>query len=163
MEEEKQVIFRVEEQLFGIHLYYVNSIEEDKNIVAVPNIPGYIEGILHLREQIIPIYNIRKRFQYQEKNKSESKDSKLIIVQLSDLVFGWKVDEVLEIKEIEPEMYKEVPAVIKKETEDYLAGILVVDKKLILLLNPEKLLTSAEKDQCKILLEEQDKGQGCIL
>ena len=62
MEEMKPVVFKLDNENYGVDIGRVLGIEREQQIVRVPNTVSYIKGIMNLRGEIIPVYDLRKKF-----------------------------------------------------------------------------------------------------
>ena len=62
MEEMKPVVFKLDSENYGVDIGRVLGIEREQQIVRVPNTVSYIKGIMNLRGEIIPVYDLRKKF-----------------------------------------------------------------------------------------------------
>ena len=60
MEELKFIIFKLGEQKYAMNLLYINGIEQNYQIIPVPNAPEGIEGIINLRGDVIPVYSLKR-------------------------------------------------------------------------------------------------------
>ena len=72
MSESNQLVtFQLGEELYGINIMDVKEIVRVQSVRAIPNAPTYVEGIFHLRSEIIPIINLHKRFHLKKVAVSE--------------------------------------------------------------------------------------------
>lgn len=62
MEEMKPVVFKLDNENYGVDINLVQGIEKEQQIVRVPNTVNYIRGIINLRGEIIPVYDLRAKF-----------------------------------------------------------------------------------------------------
>ena len=58
----KPVVFKLENELYGLDINKVQGIEKEQQVVHVPNTASYIKGIMNLRGEVIPVYSLRKKF-----------------------------------------------------------------------------------------------------
>lgn len=151
MDNTKQVIFKLGDQEFGIGILYVKGIEKYMDIVPIPNAPSYIEGIINLRGDVIPVYSLRSKFGLSKKSVDE--DTKLIVTKSKDIMMAFEVDSVNEIVEIAGSNIHEAPTIIRTESTAYINYVADVDNRLILLLNLDGILSEAEKGEIKKIAE----------
>lgn len=147
---EKLILFRVNNQMYGINVEYVYAIESITDIVRVPNAPNYIEGIIHLRGEVVPVYSLRKKLNMPEKEVDT--DSQFIVVRNKEQVFAFVVDGVDEIYEVKESSYMEPPKVLQSEATSYLEGVINVKGKLVLGINVHHLLNETEQGIIQQLL-----------
>lgn len=152
MDNTKQVIFKLGNQEFGLGILHVKAIEKYMDIVPIPNAPSYIEGIINLRGDVIPVYSLRSKFGLPKKTVDEN--TKLIVTKSKDVMMAFEVDSVNEIVEIAGSDIHEAPAIIRAESTAYINYVADVDKRLVVLLNLDGILSDAEKGALeKVALE----------
>lgn len=152
MDNTKQVIFKLGNQEFGLGILHVKAIEKYMDIVPIPNAPSYIEGIINLRGDVIPVYSLRSKFGLPKKTVDEN--TKLIVTKSKDVMMAFEVDSVNEIIEIAGSAIHEAPAIIRTEGTAYINYVANVDKRLVVLLNLDGILSDAEKGALeKVALE----------
>ena len=144
----KPVVFLLGKEMYGVDINLVQSIEKDLNVVPVPNSQSYIKGIVNMRNEVIPVYSLARKFGKEQEATAES----TIIISSGGLKLALEVDEVLEIN-ILP-----MPSMLVKADTQYLDRVANVDGKLILLLDVEKLLSDDEAEDVKKITEELQNG-----
>jgi len=143
VEQDQFLIFTATGQEFGIQAMRVKEISAMIAITKVPNAPSYIEGILNLRGRLVSIINFRTKFGFGPKEKDE--DTRIVIVEHDGFPIGIMVDNVEEVIRIPQENVQKLPdAAVTTASEDYLTGVGILDKRLIVLLDADQLLTKAE-------------------
>ncbi len=153
MEDSKKVIFRIADEEFGIDISNVKGIERQINIVGVPNRPAHIMGIINLRGDVIPVYSMKAKFGQRESRQGESR---FIIINANGLTLALKVDDVNEITEISSDNIFDLPPVVVSEDTNYIKNVARIDKRLILMINPAKLLSDEEYECINEMLEEHE-------
>lgn len=135
------VVFALDNQEYGIDASSVNGILRSKKfkIEFLPGMPKEIAGMINLRGQIKFIYNLRMKFGFAEKALSD--ESKFIMLNVNDSVCGWIVDEVTDIVRIDDAELQNAPAFITGVNNSYIKGIGKVDDRLIVILDPERILS----------------------
>lgn len=137
MEKEGQlVIFQLNDQQYALPIHQTQEIVSMTNITKVPNTKHYVEGIINLRGNIIPVVNMNKRLNLPVSEYTEA--TRIIVVEWKGQKVGIIVDNVSEVgryteEEVEP------PAVVGEDV-DYLSGVVKKDNVLWLMLNLEKVL-----------------------
>src|SRR5580692_2377301 len=143
VEQDQFLIFNASGQEFGIQAMRVKEISAMIAITKVPNAPSYIEGILNLRGRLVSIINFRSKFGFEPKQKDE--DTRIVIVEHDGFPIGIMVDNVEEVIRIPQENVQKLPdAAVTTTSEEYLTGVGILDKRLIVLLDAEQLLSKAE-------------------
>ncbi len=142
----KFTVFTIADEEFGIQLDRVVEIVKPRKATSLPSLPAFIDGVINLRGTVIPLIDLRKRFNVKPSTSKE----KIIVTKLHGEKIGLLIDNVKEIVDIEQEQIAPPPAIFKGFRPEYLDGIGKVEDRLILILNLDSLLTSEEV----ILLEE---------
>jgi len=144
--------FSVADLDFGININQIFQIIKPQEVFKVPNTPPFIEGLINLRGKVLTIFNLRKRFSLPEKTADE--DTKVLIVNMNDMLLGFTVDNVTEIVRINDEEIVDTPATLKDFEHRFLSGVAKLGEKLILLLDLKKVLTPDEELQVQEIVEQ---------
>ncbi|HHX96293.1 MAG TPA: chemotaxis protein CheW [Clostridia bacterium] len=127
---EKQcVIFKLAGAEYGINVLNVQEIIRPLKLVKLPNSPDYVLGICELRENIIPVIDLKQVLNLGK--VKESKAARIIVIQEAGEMLGLLVDEVGEVLRINQEKIKREAKLAKK----YIRGIAKIDGRLIMFLN----------------------------
>lgn len=143
-EETKQiVIFRLGDEEFGVDILQVREIEKlDQAVTRVPKSPAFVEGVINLRGEIVPIVDLRKRFGLVV--RSLTSESRTIIVEVNGNLVGMIVDSVAEVFRINLSAVEESPQLTKGVDSYFLSGVAKLEDRLIILLNLERALSAEE-------------------
>ncbi len=150
MAEIKYMVFGLEDQKYGLKLSSINGIESIYNIVPVPAGAEYMKGIIHLRNQIVPVYNLKERFNLEESNSAV--DRQLLITETHGLKLALEVDAVIGIIPVPEENIKTVPDVVRSDDTTYLGKVIKVTlpetgkTEIVLTISVRNLLTDNECD-----------------
>lgn len=150
MEDFKPVVFKLENELYGLDILNVQGIEKDQQVVRVPNTASYIKGIMNLRGEVIPVYSLRKKFNLPDTNRT---DIQYIIVRTNGNLLALEVDAVDEIHNVEGENVHVVPSIVNSADTRYFDKVLKTNRGLIITIDINKLLTDEEVDQIQQLKE----------
>jgi purine-binding chemotaxis protein CheW len=143
IEQDQYLVFTAMGQEFGIQAMRVKEISAMIDITKVPKAPSYIEGILNLRGRLVSIINFRNKFGFEPKKQDE--DTRIVIVEHRGFPIGIMVDSVEEVIRIASENVQKLPeAAVTTASEEYLTGVGMLDKRLIVLLDADQLLSKAE-------------------
>lgn len=140
--EGKYLTFVTDKQYFGIPIADVVQIIGFQQITAIPEFPSYAKGIIHLRGEIIPVIDIRLRIGKGEIPYTDR--TCIIITNIHGHYFGFVVDEVDEVTDIEDDMISNPPRFSAEVVNQYLTGVARRQDKIILLLDPAKILGADE-------------------
>ncbi|MCP8969208.1 chemotaxis protein CheW [Ectobacillus ponti] len=141
---DKYLTFVVENEHYGLEIKHVTEIIGIQQITEIPEVPGYIRGIINLRGKIIPVMDVRLRFHkpFREYNDRTC----IIVVDVKDLSVGLIVDSVSEVLTIERDNIVPPPE-LRQGTNKYVMGIGKVGQDVKLLLDCDKLLHENEAEQ----------------
>src|SRR5262245_7981923 len=141
--DERLVIFEMNGEAYGIDVTCVQSIIPMQPINVVPGAPAFIEGIINLRGAVIPVVDLRARFNMPL--PSQNHKSMIVIVELSILRLGLIVDKVTDVIKIaKGEIEPPSPLLTSLETA-YLRGVGKVKERLVILLDLGRVFSLEEQ------------------
>ncbi|MEW6698039.1 MAG: chemotaxis protein CheW [Bacillota bacterium] len=144
-QEEQIVVFQLMEQVYGIDINAVYEIIRMESITKIPRTPHFVEGVINLRGRIIPVIDLGVRFGLGQNERTQA--SRIIIVEVSGQTVGMIVDSVQEVLRIPVNSIEPPPPVVNGVDAAYLRGIAILEERLIVLLDQNKILMEEEKDQ----------------
>ena len=138
----EMVIFRVNGQPYGMKIDFLEGIEDLKQVTPVANAPSNVIGISNIRGEIVPIFDLAKKF-----GKISTETShKYLMVRLGGEPLCLKVDAVDGMNQFEELDVRKVPSIIVGEDTEYISNIVRIGEgELALVIQPDKLITSVEK------------------
>ncbi len=142
-EEMQLVVFDLAKEVYGVDIIAVHEIIRMQVITEVPRTPDFVEGVINLRGKVIPVVDLRKRFGLTV--SEETKDSRIVVVDISGQEVGMVVDAVTEVLRIPSESVEPPSSVITSADSAYLMGIAKLEDRLIILLELQQVLSEAEK------------------
>lgn len=138
------LIFKLNEEYFGVEITNIDQIIPPKEITKIPNTPDYIEGLLSLRGKVYTVFNLRKRFCLPDRGFDDS--TKIVIVNVNSVAIGFIVDEVNEIARVEDENIESTPKTIASLNKKYINGIAKIGERLVIMLDLEQVLSVSKED-----------------
>ncbi len=132
------VIFKLDQEYYGIDISFVETIEKVTEITRLPNVAHYMKGVINLRGEVIPVIDSRIRFKMQEKDLTD--ESRIIILTIEDIIFGLLTDSSSEVLTIENEDIDNTNSLINYSEEDCIKGIGKDGDRMILILDVKKIL-----------------------
>lgn len=136
--ERKQiVVFQLADEEYAVDISQSKQIIMVSKITPVPNTPDYVRGVINLRGQIVPVIDLRKRFGITGTVEKE----RIITIEFDDILIGILVDEIKEVLwyDVEKEL-ESAPDIDSSIRQDYIKGVVKKGKRLIVLIDLEKLL-----------------------
>ena len=144
------VTFILDDQEFGLNILEVQEINKLTTVTKIPNSAGYIEGIINLRNKIIPIINLKKRMQFDNVDNINDKTARIIVVNINETIVGFIVDSVSEVLRISQETVEPLPDLINNVKSEYVKGVIRYNDRLLILIDLKKII---QEDQEQPLLE----------
>jgi purine-binding chemotaxis protein CheW len=137
--------FRLGEDIYAIDIMRIKEIIRPQKLAVLPKAPVFMEGVLNLRGAVIPVVDLRKRFDMPV--REIDRDRRLLIVALAGRTLGIVVDEVTEVITVPVANIKPPPQVSHGVGAEYLVGVCLVQDDLVMLLDPDRLLSWSEADE----------------
>ena len=142
-EQELQLVtFRLANEEYGLPITKVREINRLVPVTKLPQTPSFMEGIINLRGRIIPVIDLRKRFNMPITDHDD--DTRIIIVEISGQIVGVTVDAVTEVVRLNTANIEPSPATVTVDSQ-YIEGVGKIDDRLIILLDIDKVLTNKEE------------------
>ncbi len=141
------VTFHLGEELYGVNILDVKEIVRLQKVRAIPNAPYYVEGIINLRGEIIPIIDLHKRFKIQSVYKQEDieLDGGFIILNIDGSKMGIMIDKVERVVSVRGEDVKDPPQMLSGIGNEYIEGVIRQEKAgYLIMLNIRKLFNPKE-------------------
>jgi len=143
IEQELQLVtFRLANEEYGLPITKVQEINRLVPVTKLPQTPSFMEGIINLRGRIIPVIDLRKRFEMTM--NAHDDDTRIIIVEISGQIVGVTVDAVTEVVRLSTANVEVAPASVSVDAR-YIDGVGKIDDRLIILLDVNKILTDKEE------------------
>lgn len=139
------LVFILAEQEYGIDILKVQEIRgyEAQAVTRIANVPPFIKGVTNLRGVIVPIVDLRIKFSHKE--VAYDHQTVVVILNLESRIVGVVVDGVSDVLILQKSQISDAPqfgsSVLSTE---YLTGIGTLDKRMLILVDIEKLMSSEE-------------------
>lgn len=138
MELFQMVIFTLDKGEYGVDISCVQEIIRiPERITKIPNMPSYVEGMFSLRDKVVHVIDLKKRFRYECADRGV--DSRLLILDLEDILLGIIVDDVSEVINIDRESMDQLCDEIAGISRSSISGICKINERLILVLDAGRL------------------------
>ncbi|MGE5371336.1 MAG: chemotaxis protein CheW [Solirubrobacterales bacterium] len=132
------VAFKLGSEEYGVDILAVQEIIKVLEIARVPKSNPNIEGVINLRGNVIPVFNLHRRFGIAPAGREE--DARIIVFQFDEVKTGIIVDGVTEVLRIYHADIEDARTVYHSMDGDFIQGVGKVDGRLLILLDLEKLL-----------------------
>jgi purine-binding chemotaxis protein CheW len=143
------VSFKLGSEEYGVDIGQVQEINRMVAVTHVPRAPQFMEGVINLRGQLIPIIDLRTRFGMDR--AEHTKSTRIVVTEIGTKRIGMVVDSVSEVLRLPLEQIEEAPEMISGADTEYIRGVGKLDERLIILLDLGKIVTGAEKRDLEIV------------
>jgi purine-binding chemotaxis protein CheW len=140
------ITFRVGPETFVLDIMAVRQIIPYAGSTSVPTAPAFVEGIIVLRNEVIPIIDLRDRL-YPRLDRAEQ--PLVLITHTSSGVIGLKVDEVRRIVNVTSDKLLPPPPLVRGIRGELLIAVVPLNDEILLLIDLENVLTAGEKDELR--------------
>ncbi|MDA8621688.1 chemotaxis protein CheW [Psychrosphaera sp.] len=134
--------FMMNGEEYGIEILAVQEIRGWESMTSIPNAEDYVKGVINLRGTVVPVVDLRVRFNLKDVKYNEL--TVIIIVKVmiekKPKIMGIVVDAVSDVYNIEKQKAKKAPDIGDSETKNYIEGLINVGDKMVVLLDLEKVL-----------------------
>ena len=135
---QRLVVFKVGTEEFAADILLIKRVEVMRDITPVPETRSYVEGIMNLRGNLVPIIDLRKRL--LANNSAGKVDNRIIIANLEGKVCGLIVDDASEVIRVDSDEVEVPPDVIAEMGVDYVSGVINLGDRFITLIDLRKAL-----------------------
>ncbi|SDM12984.1 CheW protein [Dendrosporobacter quercicolus] len=136
------VVFRLANEEYGLPITKVQEINRLTPITKLPQTPVFMEGVINLRGRIIPVIDLRKRFELAVEEYTD--DTRIIVVDFSGQTVGVIVDAVTEVVRLAAASVEPPPNNSVLDAR-YIEGVGKMDNRLLILLAADQIFTSQEE------------------
>jgi purine-binding chemotaxis protein CheW len=137
------VVFRLEDSSYGLDIQVVREINRLVTVTPIPKAPSYVEGIINLRGQVVPVVNLGQRFDLAR--TEHGTDSRIVVVEAGGYTLGLVVDEVSEVLRVPSGDIEAATNMASTGIElGFVEGVGKVDERMILIIGPDRLFSGEE-------------------
>lgn len=129
---------------YGLEILKVQEIRGYDAVTQIANTPEFIKGVVNLRGKIVPIVDLRIKFNLGKVEYNEF--TVVIILNLSGRVIGIVVDGVSDVTALKEEQIREVPNLVSSIDTKYIIGLATLEEQMLILVDIERLMSSQEME-----------------
>lgn len=129
---------------YGLDILKVQEIRGYDAVTQIANTPAFIKGVINLRGKIVPIVDLRVKFNMGKVEYNEF--TVVIILNLGGRVVGIVVDGVSDVMQLEESQIRAVPDIVASIDTQYITGLASIAEKMFILVDIEKLMNSQEME-----------------
>jgi len=134
------VTFTLGKEEYGIDIQRVQELRGYDAVTRIANSPDYIKGVVNLRGVIVPIIDLRIKFNLEAPKYDEF--TVVIVLDIHKRIVGVVVDSVSDVISLEADQIKPPPEMGSALDTDYLIGLGTLDQRMLILVDIEKLMSS---------------------
>ena len=134
--------FKLGNEEYGIKILKVQEIRGYESVTRIASAPEHVKGVVNLRGTIVPIVDMRIKFNLGEPTYNQF--TVVIILNIQDRVVGMVVDSVSDVISLTADQIKPAPDMGGALNTDYLVGLGTVDERMIILVDIDRLMSSEE-------------------
>lgn len=141
------VTFQLGEEVYGVDIMDVKEIVKVRKVRPIPNAPYYVEGIINLRSEIIPVISLHKRFQIKKLDvdeNSEDFEGGFIILNIDGNKIGIIIDKIARVVTVDTSEIKAPPQMISGIGTEYIHGVIRQDDRYLIMLDIRRLFNAKE-------------------
>lgn len=135
--------FKVGTGLYALDIMRIREIIRPQKLTVVPKAPRFIEGVINLRGAVIPVADLRKRF--DQPCSDDTRKHRIIICSVSGRIVGLLVDEVLEVRRYGRQDVAPSPQFLKGPEAEFFLGVARRGEDLVMVLDLDRILSSDEQ------------------
>jgi len=136
------VSFKIGSEEFGVDILKVREIIRMVAITKVPQAPSFVDGVINLRGKVIPIVDLRKRFNLEA--KEYDKNTRIVVVDIVGNIMGMVVDSVSEVVRLPSNTIEPPPEIVTGINSEYINGVAKLDNRLLIFLDLSKVIDVGE-------------------
>jgi purine-binding chemotaxis protein CheW len=154
--------FSVEDKTYGVELMSIREIKGWTATTELPNSPSFMKGVINIRGIVIPIFDLRNRFDMGVTQPDEK--NVVIIIAVGEKLIGILVDAVSDILSTNADQIKEAPKTSSTIDGDFVEGLISIEEKMVVILDvarlfDEEVLAEAEKASAQASIKEEKAPQ----
>jgi len=141
--ETQLVVFTLKQEEFACHIADVREVLKMVRITPLPRSLDFVEGVINLRGEVIPVLDLRKRFGLPGAERTEQ--SRIIIVEVAARLVGLIVDSVSEVIRLPDKQIQDTPDQVAGSKTQLIVGVGKIADRLLIILNLQQILTTEEQ------------------
>ncbi len=148
------VAFQLGNEGYCVDISKVREINRLVEITHIPESPPFVEGVINLRGQIIPIIDLRRRFGLIEDANKNAQETRIMVVDTNGTLVGFIVDAVREVLRIPIDQIEPTPDLVTSGIDrKYIEGVASVNDRLLIILNSDLIFATRELGAIESVLE----------
>ncbi|MDH5477042.1 MAG: chemotaxis protein CheW [Nitrospinota bacterium] len=128
--------FQIGDEIYGFDIMKVKEIITYERVTRVPNTKWYVDGVMNLRDQVIPVFDLKKKLKFKEASSADvDREKSIIVVEIQKVLTGLAVDEVTGIRVFEHGKITPPSDFTGKISSEFLVGVGQMEQGAVIILN----------------------------
>ncbi len=137
------VLFKIGQNTWGVDLLIVREIIKPVPITEVPKAPKGVIGVINLRGEVVPMINLAELIGF---NFEESKKNRVLIIKIDSRIFGFLIEELLEIAYLKEEDVEPIRETLPDFAPEFIKSVADKDGKIVYILSPADIIEYLQKE-----------------
>ncbi len=131
------VCFKLASEEYGIDIQLIQEVVKIPKITHIPQMPYFCLGVINSRGNIIPVFDLRKKFHLADKDFTH--DTRILVASIDNEAVSFVVDKVLDNVKFDMAQVDPAPTVKMNIDREYIDGLGELEGRMIIILNLEKM------------------------
>lgn len=141
------VTFRLGCETYGIDIFKIQEVIHLQKISLIPNSPEFVEGVIKVRNQVIPVVDLKKRMGVHENGSDKQR---IVILDLNSQLLGVIVDDISKVLQLDASNCEDLPDAVRGDRKKAcISRLAKTEDGLIIVISPEQILTRKEMKDLK--------------
>lgn len=136
------VIFALQDQIYGVEIFKIKEVMSYRKVTPLPNMKGFIKGIINLRGLIIPVFDLKDKLHLP--TSPYTPFHVIIVMEIAGRIMGIIADEISDVVELSPQDVQSTTNLPPGLKAQYIKGIGKKEQELIILLDMDHILSQEE-------------------
>jgi purine-binding chemotaxis protein CheW len=136
----------IADEEYAIDILDVVGIERIEKVLRLPKMPRYIAGVMEIRDEIVPLVKLRRRFELED--RPDDSQTRVVVIEIEDLTIGLVVDAVTSVYRLTTHVVQEAPPMALTVDSRFVRGVLkVAEDRMLIFLNPFQIIQADEAQE----------------
>lgn len=141
---ELHVLFQVADANYVVPASSVLHMESYEGATLVPGTPDFVEGLVQIRGSVVPVVDLRKRFERPAHQRSI--DDRVIVVRCGERTVGLHVDRSREVLHLAPDRFRPPPELVARTSKGFVKAVAEAGERLVMLIDCERVIGEEIED-----------------
>jgi purine-binding chemotaxis protein CheW len=137
--------FTIGDEEYAIDVLDVVGVERIGKVLRLPRMPSFISGVVSIRDEIVPLVALRRRFELGDRQDDEH--TRLLVIELGEVTVGLVVDAVTSVYRLTAAAAQPAPAMAVTVDSRFVRGVLRAGEKMLIFLDPHQIIRSDELEE----------------